>query len=97
MNDQEIVQILDNVMSSYMKEIENQISLAQAIVKDAQGLRDKTVDKLEKANETLRKAIEAERANEKLMREMQQMLFDGVMGLTLRVENLEKERRNDGG
>lgn len=97
MNDQGTVQILNDVMSSYMKEIENQISLAQAIVKDAQGLRDKTVDKLEKANETLRKAIEAERANEKLMREMHQMLFDGVMGLTLRVENLEKERSSDDG
>lgn len=97
MNDQGTVQILNNVMISYMKEIANQNSLAQAIVKDAQELRDKTVDKLEKANETLRKAIEAERANEKLMREMQQMLFDGVMGLTLRVENLEKERRNDDG
>lgn len=80
MNDQGVVQILNNVMSSYMQEVAEQISLAQAVLKNAQTLRNETADRLDRANETLQKAIEAEHANEKLMREMYQMLFKGGHG-----------------
>ena len=45
MNDQGVVQILNNVMSGYMKEVAEQISLAQAILKSAQTLRVENLEK----------------------------------------------------